>query len=230
MYLRLPTRVLFENATKSIGHGMKYVSLLLFLFFWGKTGFGQQAVRRDSLPPGAKNTGNGGWARIEVVDGDTIYVAVLRTVPVRGQRIFSNIDEQHRYIYYKRCAAKVYPYAVEAVKLYNDMREETADMSRRQRKKYAKSSQKDLESDYEAQLKNLTKTQGAVLIKMIERYTDQPFYDIVKQTRGTMTAMYWNGLGKVWGYDLKDGYEVGKDPILDAVLQDFDLSLSLGTE
>lgn len=205
---------------------MKHVSLLLFFWVFSQIiAFGQQSTRRDSLPN--KNP-NGGWARIEVVDGDTIYVAVLRTVAIRGQRIFATQDDQKRYTYYKRCAAKVYPYAVEAVKLYNEMQVETADMNRRERKKFAKRSQKDLEGDYEDQLKHLTKTQGQVLIKMIERYTQQPFFSIVKQTRGGVTAMYWNGLGKIWGYDLKDGYEIGKDPVLDAVLQDFDLSMSIG--
>jgi Domain of unknown function (DUF4294) len=173
---------------------------------------------------------SGGWARIEVENGDTIYIAMLRSVAIRGQRIFANIEDQRKYTYYKRCAAKVYPYAVEAVKLYTDMKEETSDMSRRQRKKYAKANQKDLEGQYEKELKNLSKTQGHVLIEMIERYTNEPFHNIVKQTRGGMTAMYWNGLGKIWGYDLKEAYKVGDDPILDAVLQDFDLSMSLGNE
>jgi hypothetical protein len=203
---------------------MKYVFILFCWFvFQSSPLFAQNA--RDTMPhPG------GGWARIEVENGDTIYIAMLRSVSIRGQRVFGNIEDQRKYSYYKRCAAKVYPYAVEAVKLYNDMREETADMSRHQRKKFAKANQKDLEGQYEKELKNLSKIQGHVLIEMIERYTNQPFYDIVKQTRGGMTAMYWNGFGKIWGYDLKEKYEIGQDPVLDAVLQDFDLSMSLGNE
>ena len=35
--------------------------------------------------------------------------------------------------------------------------------------------------------------------------------------------MYWNQLGKMYDYQLKDEYRVGKDPILDAVLEDFDV-------
>lgn len=187
------------------------------------------SVRGQTTPPDPSKSG-GGWARIEVENGDTIYVAVLRGVSIRGSRTFPNKDDQHRYYYYKRCAQKVYPYAVEAVKLYGDLKEETADMSRRKRRKYVKENQGELTDQYEDQLKNLTKIQGKILIKMIERYTGDPFHSIIKQTRGGFTAMYWNGLGKIWGYDLKEGYQPGDDPILDAVLVDFDLGLSLGND
>ncbi len=170
---------------------------------------------------------NGGWATIEVIDGDTLYVATIRSVNVQSTRTFKNAEDQRRYQYWKRCAAKVYPYAVEAVKLYQEVQEETEDMSRRKRKKHVKKNYGELQDSYEDQLKKLTKTQGHILIKMIERYTGDPFYDVIKETKGGFTAMYWNGLGKMWGYQLKDEYEAGKDPILDAVLTDFDLSMSL---
>jgi hypothetical protein len=196
---------------------MRLFFLIFINLFFNKLIFSQ------TTPP----TPGGGWARIEIENGDTLYVATLRTVSIRGQRIFKSKDDQHQYVYYKRCAQKVYPFAAEAVKLYNEMKAETADMNRRERKKHAKANQKDLEGEYEEQLKKLTKNQGKVLIKMIERYTGEDFYTIIKETRGGGTAFYWNGLGKVWGYDLKDGYEVGKEPILDAVLEDFDLSMSV---
>ena len=36
------------------------------------------------------------------------------------------------------------------------------------------------------------------------------------------TATYWNALGKLWGYDLKEGYVPGNDLLLDDVLLDYD--------
>ena len=36
--------------------------------------------------------------------------------------------------------------------------------------------------------------------------------------------MKWNAVGKMWGYDLKQGYIEGDDPIMDAIIQDFDIS------
>lgn len=85
-----------------------------------------------------------------------------------------------------------------------------------------KRTQKDLKSDFEDKLKNLTKTQGYVLVEMIERQTGKSFHEIIKETRGGATALYWNQLSKLYGYDLKDAYAVGKDPLLDEVLIEYD--------
>ncbi|MEZ4919694.1 MAG: DUF4294 domain-containing protein [Saprospiraceae bacterium] len=57
---------------------------------------------------------------------------------------------------------------------------------------------------------------------MIERELDKPFYSVIKETRGGVTAAYWNGLGKMWGYDLKTPYTKGADPLLDEILIDYD--------
>ena len=80
-----------------------------------------------------------------------------------------------------------------------------------------------LKDEFEEPLKNLTRTQGLILTKMMERALNKPFYEIIKELKGGFTAMYWNQLGKLYDYQLKDEYRVGKDPILDAVLEDFDV-------
>jgi hypothetical protein len=79
-----------------------------------------------------------------------------------------------------------------------------------------------LKEDFKDQMKNLTKTEGKVLIKMIESRIDKPFYTIIKETRGGATATYWHTLGKIWGYDLKEGYRAGAEPLLDDALLDYD--------
>ena len=76
-------------------------------------------------------------------------------------------------------------------------------------------------------MKNLTRTQGKILIKMIEKELDTPFYTLLKDLRGGFTATYYNEFGKFYGYQLKDGYIPGEDSILDAVLYDFNISYRL---
>ncbi|WP_407069874.1 DUF4294 domain-containing protein [Loigolactobacillus coryniformis] len=49
----------------------------------------------------------------------------------------------------------------------------------------------------------------------------------MKELKGGFTASYYNQFGKFYGYDLKDGYRIGADPVMDAVLQDFDLNKDL---
>jgi hypothetical protein len=158
-------------------------------------------------------------------NGDTLYVADdLLTVSLTSPRKFKSVDEYNRYRKYLRYAAIVYPYAKEAIKVFRQLNEETEEMRKGKRKRYAKKLQKDLDDKFEEPLKNLTKTQGKILVKMIERELDTPLYDLVKTYRGGMTATYWNTMSKFWGYDLKRGYMEGDDPILDAVLEDFSLA------
>jgi hypothetical protein len=158
-------------------------------------------------------------------NGDTLYVAEeLTTVSLTSPRKFKSVDEYNRYRKYLRYAAIVYPYAKEAIAVFQELNQETEDMRKGKRKRYAKRMQKDLDDTFEEPLKNLTKTQGKILVKMVERELDTPLYDLIKTYRGGMTAGYWNTASKFWGYDLKHGYIEGEDPILDAVLEDFILS------
>jgi hypothetical protein len=62
---------------------------------------------------------------------------------------------------------------------------------------------------------------------MVERELNTPLFDLIKAYRGSFTASYWNTMSKFWGYDLKRGYLEGDDPILDAVLEDFDISYKM---
>lgn len=158
-------------------------------------------------------------------NGDTLYIAEeLMTVSLTSPRKFKSVDEYNRYRKYLRYAAIVYPYAKEAIAVFRQLNEETNEMRKGKRKRYAKHLQRDLDDKFEAPLKNLTKTQGKILVKMVERELQTPLYDLIKTYRGGMTAGYWNTASKFWGYDLKHGYIEGEDPILDAVLEDFILS------
>ena len=65
------------------------------------------------------------------------------------------------------------------------------------------------------------------MIEMIEKELHMPFYDLVKDVKGSFSAFYWNEFSKIYGYQLKQGYERGMDPILDSALNQFDLSYYL---
>lgn len=119
----------------------------------------------------------------------------------------------------------VLPYAIESIKLYRQYQQETADMKAGKAKKYAKTIQKDVKDEFTDPLKNLSRTQGKILVKMIERHLNTPTYDILKDVRGTFTALKWQTVGKLYGYDLKEGYIPGQDKILDMILNDFEITV-----
>ncbi len=162
-----------------------------------------------------------------ISDGDTMIIADLGTVTVKSKRIFASKEEENLYYKYRRYAIKVYPYAIEAIKVFREMEKSTEEMSRRERKRYIKKLQDDLEREFEDPLKNLSKTQGKILVKMIEREQDRPMYDLVRELRGGFTAMYWSTFAYFYGYHLKRGYVEGDDHILDMVLKDFNISYDI---
>ncbi|HMQ46355.1 MAG TPA: DUF4294 domain-containing protein [Saprospiraceae bacterium] len=156
--------------------------------------------------------------------GDTLILATLDDISISTMREFENREDYLRYRKYRAYAVKVYPYAVEAIKIFRELEYATENMKEKERKKYVKKLHKDLKEEFTDPLKNLSKTQGKILIKMIERELDKPMFDLIKELRNGMTASYWNTLGSFYGHKLKDGYVEGEDPILDAVLQDMDVS------
>lgn len=159
--------------------------------------------------------------------GDTLIVATLDDVSISTMRDFESREDYLRYRRYRRYGAKVYPYAVEAVKIFREVEYATETMKDKHRKKYVKKLHKDLKSQFTDPLKNLTKTQGLILIKMIERELDTPVYYLIKDLRNGITATYWSTMGSLFGHDLKEGYHEGQDAILDAVLQDMDISYTV---
>ena len=94
-----------------------------------------------------------------------------------------------------------------------------------QARKYAKQMQKEAKEGFTDPLKDLTRTQGKILVKMIERHLDTSMYEVLKSVRGTFTAAKWQTVGKLYGYDLKDGYTPGEDKVLDMILGDFEITV-----
>jgi hypothetical protein len=162
---------------------------------------------------------------IRINGTDTVIVATIPEVVIKSPPVFSNDEEYRQYMRYRRYAMQVLPYAIESIKLYRRYEEETKDMKSGKAKKYAKTIQKEVKDEFTDPLKNLSRTQGKILVKMIERHLDTPTYDILKDVRGGFNAMKWQTVGKLYGYDLKEGYIEGQDRILDMILRDFEITV-----
>lgn len=156
--------------------------------------------------------------------GDTIVLANFGDMTVTSKREFSSIEEYNKYQRYRRYAYQVYPYAEKAIRIFKEVQQQTAEMRRGKRKRYTKELQEQLKTEFETPLRNLSKTQGMILMKMIEKEVHAPIYYLIKDLRGNFTAFYWNTLGSFYGHKLKEGYKRGKDNILDMVLDDVNLS------
>lgn len=158
-------------------------------------------------------------------DGDTLLLAnLLEDVSVSSPRKFESAEDYALYRKYRYYAPKVYPYAVQAIRIFRETEYVTQTMKPNKAKKHIRRLQKELKKEFEEPLRELTKTQGYLLVKMIERETGQSMHYLIKDLRGGMTATYWTTMGKMFGHELKEGYVIGVNPILDVVLQDYDIS------
>ncbi len=155
--------------------------------------------------------------------GDTVIVAELNHISVSAPALVDNADIR-KYKIYRQYAVKVYPYANKAIEIFRKQEALTTHMDERYKKAYLRLLHKELKEEFEDPLKKLTRTQGMILIKMIEKELDTPLYFLIKNLKGGINATYWSTLGKFFGHQIKEGYHKGEDPILDMVLNDFNIA------
>ena len=116
---------------------------------------------------------------------------------------------------------KVYPYAVLAAALLKEMDNKLAQIpSEKERKKFIKQCEKELRMKFEEDLKNLSVTQGRILMKLIYRETGKTTYQIVKEMRGGFEAAMWQALAYIFGNSMKVRYDPqGEDYMVEKAVQ-----------
>jgi hypothetical protein len=141
-------------------------------------------------------------------NGDTIPVVHLKPVYIVEMKAFKSQREKRKYTRLVRYVKKVYPYAkLAASKLQEYDSLLKAAPNERSRKKLMKKAEKELRAKYEGKLRNLTFTQGKILIKLIDRETSYTSYELLKELRSGFYAAIWQGMGKLFGYNLKIKYD-----------------------
>lgn len=148
---------------------------------------------------------------------DTIFLIELDSFSITARPL-----KNYNYSRYESIVKRVYPYADTAIMQFNKLKAMEF-TSHHDEKKYKKELEDQLRDNFESTLKNFTRSQGAVMIDIIERNTGKSMYDILKDVKSGSTAFWWQNLGKVYGYDLKSGYDPEDDPTLEKIIADYEL-------
>ena len=144
-------------------------------------------------------------ADFEIINDDTIFISDISEVKILE---FKNINEKSQYLILKRRVLKVYPYAVLAKEKLNSIHLGLDTIAkRRHKKRYTKEVAKWVKEEYTDRLKNLTMTEGRILVKLIYRETKTTSYEIVKSYRGRFNAFFWQTMAKLWDNNLKTEYD-----------------------
>lgn len=147
-----------------------------------------------------------------VIDGDTVLMLVLNDVTVFPPMRFKNKKEENFYWRTVRDVRKTLPYA----KLICETLVETYEYlqtfdSKEERDRYLKEMESEVFEQYKPALKKFTKSQAKMLVKLIQRETNQSGYDILKAFLGSFRATFWQGFGKLFGVNIKGSYKPEKD-------------------
>ncbi len=140
-----------------------------------------------------------------IVGKDTIIISKVPEVEILA---FKDYDEKLRYFILKRKVLKVYPYALKAkAKLTAIQIGLDSIPKRRHKKRYTKEVASWVKDEYAQQLKQLTMSEGRILVKLIYRETLFTSYELVKSYRGRFNAFFWQTFAKLYENDLKAKYD-----------------------
>ncbi len=119
-----------------------------------------------------------GPVQTKVVDGDTIT-----TVYLKPAFVFKRAADERRWSRLIYNLKVVYPIALEANATLHAMEQRMDSMkTKREKQEFVKAMERALKRKYTPRSENMTLSQGKLLIKLIDRETDQTSYDLVKTT------------------------------------------------
>ena len=164
-----------------------------------------------------------------VLDGDTMTIFYLRPVTIYPPMKFKNKKEEQFYWRTVRNVKIMLPYA----KMIRETLIETYEYvetfpTKKEREQYLKQMEKDLFNQYKPVLKKFSRNQAKLLVKLIQRETDQSSYEIVKAFLGSFRAAFWQGFGKLFGVSLRGKYEPEKNKE-DAIIERIATQVEQGT-
>ena len=155
-----------------------------------------------------------------IKDGDTIIHKKIPEIVVIPQHDFKNPRQERRYNRYILKVKKVYPYAKLAGELLRKYEPEYLALDNdRDRRKMMKNLEKQLLDEYKDDLKRMTISEGYILIKLIDRETLKTSYSLIKDFRGGVPAVFWQGIARIFGSNLKTEYDpYGEDSLLEEIV------------
>jgi len=79
--------------------------------------------------------------------------------------------------------------------------------TKKAQKEYIRQVYHQIKDEYTPVLKHMTRTQGKVLLKLIDRETEYTAYEVLKEFRGGFVAGFWQGVSRIFGQNLKSQYD-----------------------
>ncbi|MDO9257130.1 MAG: DUF4294 domain-containing protein [Bacteroidales bacterium] len=155
-----------------------------------------------------------------VVKGDTMAILNLDEVYIWGNKAMRNSTEARQWERLVRNVKKAYPYAKLAGIKFNEYNQKIASVKNEKvQKTMMKKAEDEIQAQFGNELKDLTITQGKILLKLIDRQTNNTSYDIVVDFRGRFRAFFYQSFARLFSYNLKVKYDpLGADADIERIV------------
>ena len=146
----------------------------------------------------------------------------LEEVVINKNQIKADEAARKQFLVLQRRVYRVYPFAKAASErltlLNQGMDKLTSD---RDKRKYFKIVENYMTNEFEAQLKNLSRKDGQILVKLIHRQTGSTTFQLIKNLKSGWKAFWSNNTARLFDINLKTEYrpiEVNEDYLIETIL------------
>lgn len=154
------------------------------------------------------------------VEGELVPWLPLRDVYIYNTRLYKSPAEHARLRRLRYNVLKVLPYAMFARERYNRLHEELSHTkNRKEHRKLIKACEKEIKDMFNREIKNMTISQGEILIKLIDRETGNSSFQMVKELKGGFSAFFYQSVARVFGHNLKNEYDPEQEREIEQIIQ-----------
>ena len=157
---------------------------------------------------------------------DSTYYITLPTCDIVADRVFKTSAEKADWNKLKANVKRVYPYSIYVKMKLSEMDAQLYFYKTKKEKNiFIAESEKELIKSFESEIKKLTVSQGKVLVKLIHKETNSTSYKIIKERRGIVPSMLWQGVSLMFGGNLKVEYNKDTDKNIEDIVNLIELGL-----
>jgi hypothetical protein len=194
---------------------MKFIgSLLLLCCLMG-------AAKAQTATPAPVTLGKNDTIKTAMtnLDGELVPWIIEPEVKIVDTRIFASDADRLNYRRLRYNVMKVLPYARFAGQRYRQLQRDLAvTADRKKQKELVSTCEGEIKNLFNKEIKNLSISQGEVLIKLIDRETGQTSFAMVKELKGGFKAFMFQSVASIFGHNLKETYDPEEQKDIEAIL------------
>ena len=152
-------------------------------------------------------------------ENDTLYYAILHDVYCYAPLKFKNKQQERFYWRTVRDVKKTLPYAKRINQAIIEAEDTLAKMSPKERRRWWNKRERELFREYEKDFRNMTASQGRMLMLLLDRESNRTSYELIKTFKSKFAAYFWQFIAKLFKNDLKEEYDANdKDRIIERII------------